>query len=63
MRPARSFSTSTDYVEIATDSALVAVIGAESSPDMDRMLQALHALPDADAAVIPPSRFLCPARR
>ena len=42
------------HVEMATDSAIVAVIGAGSAPDMDRMLQALHALPDAGAAGIPP---------
>jgi len=42
------------HVEMATDSAIVAVIGAGSAPDMDRMLRALDALPYAGAADIPP---------
>lgn len=32
-------------VEVATDSALVAVIGAGSAPDTDRFVEALHTLP------------------
>lgn len=32
-------------VEVATDSAVVAVVGAGSSPDPDRFIEALHALP------------------
>ncbi|MCX4694764.1 aminotransferase class I/II-fold pyridoxal phosphate-dependent enzyme [Streptomyces sp. NBC_01408] len=43
-------------VEVATDSAIVAVIGAGAAPDTDRFLEALHCLPSpltgsaADAA-------------
>jgi arginine decarboxylase len=33
------------WVEVATDSAIVAVIGAGSAPDHDRFVEALHALP------------------
>src|SRR4029078_4005417 len=43
------------HVEMATDSAIVAVIGAGSAPDVDRMLQALHALPGAGGAGSPPT--------
>ncbi|MFD4864770.1 aminotransferase class I/II-fold pyridoxal phosphate-dependent enzyme [Streptomyces sp. NPDC058412] len=32
-------------VEVATDAAIVAVIGAGSAPDTDRFVEALHALP------------------
>jgi arginine decarboxylase len=41
------------HVEMATDSAIVAVVGAGSAPDMDRMLQALGELPDVGAADTP----------
>lgn len=34
------------HFEMATDSALVAVIGAGAAPDVDRILEGLHALPD-----------------
>ena len=34
---------------MATDSAIVAVIGAGSAPDVPRTLAALHALPDQGA--------------
>ncbi|MGW5273143.1 Orn/Lys/Arg family decarboxylase [Streptomyces sp. NPDC004044] len=32
-------------VEVATDSAVVAVVGAGAVPDMDRFIEALHCLP------------------
>ncbi|MFE2143601.1 hypothetical protein ACFXA3_18005 [Streptomyces sp. NPDC059456] len=32
-------------VEVATDAAIVAVVGAGSAPDTDRLLEALHCLP------------------
>ncbi|MCM1966272.1 PLP-dependent transferase [Streptomyces sp. G1] len=47
-------------VEVATDAAIVAVIGAGSAPDTDRFVEALHCLPSpltgsgADAAVRAP---------
>jgi lysine decarboxylase len=48
------------HVEMATDSAIVAVIGAGSVPNVQRVLTALHALPDhgaqqADPITLPPS--------
>ena len=42
------------HLEMATDSAIVAVIGAGSCPDVSRVLTALHALPDRGAAVSAP---------
>ncbi|GAS86053.1 aminotransferase class I/II-fold pyridoxal phosphate-dependent enzyme [Mycolicibacterium brisbanense] len=41
------------HTEMATDSAVVAVIGAGSAPDVPRVLAALHALPDQGAANSP----------
>lgn len=41
------------HTEMATDSAIVAVIGAGSAPDIPRTLAALHALPDQGAANTP----------
>jgi lysine decarboxylase len=41
------------HTEMATDSAVVAVIGAGSVPDVPRVLAALHALPDQGAANAP----------
>ncbi len=32
-------------VEVATDAAVVAVVGAGAVPDMDRFIEALHCLP------------------
>jgi lysine decarboxylase len=34
------------HTEMATDSVIVAVIGAGAAPDVKRVLSALHALPD-----------------
>jgi arginine decarboxylase len=42
------------HVEMATDAAIVAVIGAGATPDVDRTLAALHALPERGAAAGPP---------
>ena len=42
------------HTEMATDSAIVAVIGAGAVPDVDRVLAALDALPDTGAAASPP---------
>jgi arginine decarboxylase len=42
------------HVEMATDSAVVAAIGAGAAPDVERVLRALDALPDRDAASVPP---------
>jgi arginine decarboxylase len=41
------------HTEMATESAVVAVIGAGSAPDVPRVLAALHALPDQGAANTP----------
>ena len=41
------------HTEMATDSAVVAVIGAGAAPDIPRVLTALHELPDQDAANSP----------
>ena len=41
------------HTEMATDSAVVAVIGAGAAPDIPRVLKALHALPDQGAANTP----------
>lgn len=38
------------HLEMATDSAVVAVVGAGAAPDIPRLLQALHDLPDQGAA-------------
>lgn len=38
-------------VEVATDSAIVAVVGAGAVPDMDRFIEALHCLPSPWSAV------------
>ncbi len=43
------------HTEMATDSVVVAVIGAGSAPDVGRVLAALDALPDRGAAGGPPS--------
>ncbi|WP_432040566.1 aminotransferase class I/II-fold pyridoxal phosphate-dependent enzyme [Streptomyces cucumeris] len=48
-------------VEVATDSAIVAVIGAGAEPGTDRFLQALHALPAPLGEQAPPSRVRLPA--
>ena len=37
------------HTEMATDSVIVAVIGAGAVPDVDRVLRAIHALPDHGA--------------
>jgi arginine decarboxylase len=42
------------HTEMATDSVIVAVIGAGAEPDVDRVLRALEALPDHGAAGTPP---------
>ena len=38
------------HFEMSTDSAVVGVVGAGSEPDVDRVLAALHGLPDQGAA-------------
>lgn len=43
------------HVEMATDSAIVAVIGAGSAPDVDRLVDALATLPDRAATHIEPN--------
>ena len=50
------------HVEMATDSAIVAVIGAGSAPDVERVLTALHALPDHGAAASPPITLPAPGQ-
>ncbi|KJK58239.1 amino acid decarboxylase [Saccharothrix sp. ST-888] len=47
-------------VEVATDSAVVAVIGAGAQPDTDRFVEALHALPVPLGEQAPPSRLRLP---
>jgi arginine decarboxylase len=42
------------HTEMATDTVVVAVIGAGAVPDVDRVLAALDALPDHGAASAPP---------
>lgn len=42
------------HVEMATDRAVVAVIGAGSTPDIPRTLAALHSLPDVGESDLPP---------
>jgi arginine/lysine/ornithine decarboxylase len=49
------------WVEVATDSAIVAVIGAGAAPDHDRFVEALHALPIAPAKQQEPVRLRLPA--
>ena len=46
---ARLISDHRIYIEAATGSAIVAVIGAGSTPDPDRFIAALHALPESEA--------------
>jgi arginine decarboxylase len=41
------------HTEMATDSVIVAVVGAGAAPDVDRVLDALHALPDHGAMASP----------
>ncbi|MFF3839177.1 aminotransferase class I/II-fold pyridoxal phosphate-dependent enzyme [Streptomyces sp. NPDC001930] len=41
----RLFSDHQIMVEVSTDSAVVAVVGAGSAPDTDRFIEALHTLP------------------
>lgn len=41
------------HTEMATDSVIVAVIGAGASPDVERALGAIHALPDHGATTTP----------
>lgn len=58
----RLFGDHQIMVEVATDSAVVAVVGAGSAPDTDRFIEALHTLPRplgdrADAGM----RLLLPA--
>ncbi|MEU7642961.1 amino acid decarboxylase [Streptomyces sp. NPDC039016] len=48
-------------VEVATDSAIVAVVGAGSGPDTRRFLRALHALPAPLGERAPASRLRLPA--
>jgi arginine decarboxylase len=38
------------HFEVATESVIVAVIGAGAVPDVQRVLDALHALPEQDVA-------------
>lgn len=47
-------------VEVATDAAIVAVVGAGSAPDTARFVQALHALPDLLAPSAAPLRLRLP---
>jgi arginine decarboxylase len=42
------------HLEMATDSAVVAAIGAGAAPDITRVLDAMHALPDQGADNTPP---------
>jgi lysine decarboxylase len=48
------------HFEMATDSAIVAVIGAGSVPDVDRVLTALHALPGRAAGASAPITLPAP---
>lgn len=48
------------FVEVATDSAIVAVIGAGSAPDHDRFVEALHTLPVTPAEQEEPVRLRLP---
>jgi arginine decarboxylase len=41
------------HTEMATDSVIVAVIGAGATPDVERALHAIHALPDHGATASP----------
>lgn len=43
-------------VEVATDSAIVAVVGAGAAPDTDRFVEALHRLPASPADSAPDER-------
>jgi lysine decarboxylase len=38
------------HLEMSTDAVVVAVLGAGAQPDVDRLVDALHALPNRDAA-------------
>jgi lysine decarboxylase len=48
------FSEHRIHTEMATDSVIVAVVGAGAGPDVDRVIEALHALPDRGAAASSP---------
>ena len=50
------------HTEMATDSAIVAVIGAGATPDIERVLQAIHALPEHGATAGPTIRLPEPGR-
>jgi lysine decarboxylase len=45
------------HTEMATDSVIVAVIGAGAAPDVERALRAMHALPDDGATASPAIRL------
>ncbi|MFH8680885.1 hypothetical protein [Streptomyces lydicus] len=48
-------------VEVATDSAIVAVVGAGAAPDVDRFTEALHALPSPLGEQVAASRLRLPS--
>ncbi|MGW4897428.1 aminotransferase class I/II-fold pyridoxal phosphate-dependent enzyme [Kitasatospora sp. NPDC004240] len=48
------------FVEVATDAAIVAVVGAGSAPDVGRFTEALHALPAQPDATTAPDRLVLP---
>ncbi|QTZ91790.1 PLP-dependent transferase [Streptomyces auratus AGR0001] len=48
-------------VEVATDAAIVAVVGAGAAPDVDRFTEALHALPSPLGEQAPADRLRLPS--
>jgi lysine decarboxylase len=51
------------HLEMSTDSVVVAVVGAGAVPDVDRLIDALHALPRVDTEVGAPIALPAPGRR
>ena len=51
------------HLEMSTDSVLVAVIGAGAVPDVDRLIDALHALPRVGSDVAAPIELPSPGPR
>jgi lysine decarboxylase len=59
----RLFADHGVHIEMSTDSALVAVVGAGAVPDVDRLIDALHALPVVGAEALAPIRLPEPGAR
>lgn len=51
------------HLEMSTDSVVVAVVGAGAVPDVDRLIDALHALPRVGTEVVAPIALPAPGAR